>query len=65
MPTKVFLHTRSEGKMDWANEMRSFARLPVKGEYIATDWDSPWYRVDLVVHCPFERAECEAEVYAV
>lgn len=62
---KVFLHTRSQGKIDWKNESREFGRLPVVGEFLALDWNSPWYEVQLVVHCPFESADYEAEVYAV
>lgn len=62
---KVFLHTRSQGKMDWKNESRELARLPVVGEFLVLDWNSPWYQVQLVVHCPFESADYEAEVYAV
>lgn len=62
---KVFLHTRSQGKRDWKNESREFGRLPVVGEYLALEWNSPWYQVQLVVHCPFESADYEAEVYAV
>jgi len=61
---KVFLHTRSKGKHDWKNESRQFGRLPVVGEYVALEATSPWYQVQLVVHCPFE-ADYEAEVYAV
>jgi hypothetical protein len=61
---KVFLHTRRPGKFDWANESRNFGRLPVVGEFVALASDSPWYQVQIVVHCPFE-AEYEAEVYAV
>jgi hypothetical protein len=34
------------------------------GEYLATATTSDWYKVELVVHCPFE-AEFAAEVYAV
>jgi hypothetical protein len=62
---KVFLHTRSKGMFDWRNELRDFARIPVLGEYLAWDDSSPWYQVQLVVHTPFEQADCDAEVYAV
>jgi len=61
---KVFLHTRHQGKRDWNNESREFGRLPVVGEFVAPDWNSEWYQVQLVLHCPFE-AEYEAEIYAV
>ena len=61
---KVFLHTRSQGKYDWENEFRDFARIPVVGEYLALYVTSPWYQVQLVVHTPF-KCDCEAEVYAV
>lgn len=61
---KVFLHTRSPQERDWKNESRDFARIPVVGEFTATSSSSPWYQVELVVHCPFE-GEFDAEVYAV
>ena len=61
---KVFLHTRHTRKSDWNNESREFGRLPVVGEIVALDWNSPWYKVQLVIHCPFE-AQYQAEVFAV
>lgn len=60
---KVFLHTRETNQVEWSNEVRDFARVPVPGEYLALDVTSPWYRVGLVVHVPFP-ADWEAEVYA-
>lgn len=60
----VFLHTRPNSTgFDWTNDFREFARIPVVGEYLATDVTSRWYEVRLVVHTPF-KADCEAEVYA-
>ncbi len=61
---RVFLHTRSEGKTDWKNENRDFARIPNTGEHLSLSSDSPWYEVQLVVHTPFD-TDIEAEVYAV
>jgi hypothetical protein len=61
---KVFLHTRSQQQRDWLNEPREFARIPDVGEYIAVSSDSPWFKVELVLHTPFE-CEFDAEVYAV
>ena len=58
------MHLRNPGQQDWDNSSREFLRLPIVGEYLATDWNSDWYRVELVVHCPF-KAEYAAEVYAV
>lgn len=60
----VFLHTRKPQGRDWTNESRDFGRLPVVGEFVATSSSSPWYQVELVVHCPFD-CEFDAEVYAV
>lgn len=60
----VFLHTRASQERDWLNDSRDFARIPVVGEFVATSSSSPWYQVELVVHCPFE-CEFDAEVYAV
>ena len=68
---KVFLHVCNPGpgtRMDWSNSSREFSRLPIIGEYIATDPSSPWYKVVLVVHCPFDAdyaGEYAAEVYAL
>jgi len=61
---KVLLHTRSQQQRDWLNENREFARIPVVGEYVAISSDSPWFKVELVVHTPFP-CEFDAEVYAV
>jgi hypothetical protein len=62
---KVFLHTRSISNHDWENSPREFSRVPVVGEHLATDFQSPWFEVELVIHCPFPGSDCEAEVYAV
>lgn len=62
---RVWLHTRSNGKFDWRNEFRDFARIPVIGEYVAWDSSSPWFEVQLVVHAPFKGSNCKAEVFAV
>lgn len=61
---RVFLHTRPSGTHTWTNEHREFARVPVVGEFLALESDTPWYEVRLVVHTPFS-CECDAEVYAV
>lgn len=50
--------------MDWNNSAREFLRLPVVGEFVTTGITSPWYQVELVVHCPFD-ATYAAEVWAV
>jgi hypothetical protein len=59
----VFLHTRESPRDPWQNTARSFLRLPVVGEHLATESDSPWYEVQLVVHAPFD-STYDAEVYA-
>lgn len=61
---KVFLHTRNIGEFNWINELREFARIPVEGEYLTLSSTSDWYKIQLVVHTPFE-CDCHAEVYAV
>ncbi len=66
MTTKrVFVHTKETATSEYENEGRSFSRVPVVGEYLALRSDSPWYKVFLVVHCPFQDAEYQAEVFAV
>ena len=62
--SNVFLHTRSQGQKDWKNTSKEFLRLPIIGEYIATSVSSSWYKVELVVHCPF-KTDYSAEIYAV
>jgi hypothetical protein len=63
--SKVFLHvTSTPDNPRWENTPREFLRLPTVGEYLATESTGPWYKIVLVVHCPFE-AEYAAEVYAV
>ncbi|ESQ08428.1 MAG: hypothetical protein N838_22180 [Thiohalocapsa sp. PB-PSB1] len=63
--SNVFLHVTSRPTDSrWDNSPREFMRLPVVGEYVATESSGPVYRVVLVVHCPFE-ATYDAEVYAV
>lgn len=64
MTMKVFLHTRSPKQRDWLNEKGEFARIPAVGEYVAISSDSPWFKVELVVHTPFP-CEFDAEVQAV
>jgi len=60
---RVFAHLRTVEKTDY-NPLLEFAQIPSVGEYFATGATSPWYRVDAVVHCPFEHADYAAEVYA-
>ena len=62
---KVFLHVRQGAGAPWDQSSRDFLRLPVVGEYVTTDQEeqSPWYRVELVVHAP-SSAQYAAEVYA-
>lgn len=61
---KVYLHTRDAENFDWNNENREFARIPVEGECLALSSSSDWYKVQLVVHTPFN-CPYYAEVYAV
>lgn len=62
--TTVFVHTQTaKGKSDWINQGRKFLRLPIAGEYIALSSRSPWYCVEIVIHCPFN-ADYAAEIYA-
>jgi hypothetical protein len=62
---RVFLHTRNHGTDKMTNEEYDFARIPIIGELVALASVSPcWYKVQLVVHTPFERG-LDAEVYAV
>lgn len=60
----VFVHLHNEGETEWNNQYHSFERIPVENEYITVDYDSEWYKVELVVHTPFSD-EMSAEIFAV
>ncbi|HDK7194954.1 TPA: hypothetical protein PTV74_003262 [Clostridium botulinum] len=60
----VFLHIKNHEDVEWNNnEFKEFERIPMLNEYIVPNEGSEWYKVKLVVHCPFE-CSCDAEVYA-
>jgi hypothetical protein len=61
MPS-VMLH-HEIGQSDWTHEIRQMAAIPQVGDYIALAWNAKWVRVYAVAHCPFEEAECNAEVF--
>jgi hypothetical protein len=70
----VFLHTRSWGQHDWLNETLVFKQIPAVGEIVAHDRGprgkrlddgARHFRVYHVVHCAFDSASFDAEVYAV
>lgn len=63
---RVFLHTRKHGSIDCTNEFYEFSRVPVIGEHVVLkDVGGEWYVVQMVIHTPFEDADCVAEVYAL
>jgi hypothetical protein len=47
----------------YRNELRSFSRVPVVGEYVCIAARERWHKIVLVVHNAFDDAECSAEVY--
>jgi hypothetical protein len=59
----VLLHVRSKGSTATENTERTFLRLPVVGEYVATTKDD-WCQITLVLHVPFEK-EITAELFAL
>ncbi|WP_340394908.1 hypothetical protein [Paenibacillus sp. FSL E2-0177] len=61
---KVFVHTHEKGDSEWENEYYPFSRVPVEGEFLTLASDGEWYKVEMVVHTPFDR-EIHAEIYAV
>ena len=61
----VFVHVKDSVDDLWTNQQMEFDRIPGVGEYVVLKFDSPWYEVHLVVHCPYEGAEYDAEIYAV
>lgn len=60
----VFVHVRQKASDMWKNQKMEFSRIPCVGEHLVLSATSDWYQVQVVVHCPFEGAEFEAEVYA-
>lgn len=59
----VFVHIKKSARQgDWLNVMRTFLRVPVVGEYIALNDGSALFKVEAVVHCPFE-ASVGAEIW--
>lgn len=60
----VLIHLHNKGSIDWINKKFYFDRIPVEGEYITVDFESDWYKIEMVVHTPFSD-EMAAEVYAV
>lgn len=60
----VFVHT-PDGRGNWHNERRQFARVPSIGEHFVLSPEGDWYEVLAVVHCPFEGADFAAEAYAL
>ena len=60
----VLVHTRNNTKEKWQNQKMEFSRIPCEGEHLVLSATSDWYQVQVVVHCPFEGAEFDSEVYA-
>lgn len=60
----VFVHI-PDGRGNWRNERRAFARVPSIGEHLVLSDRGNWHQVRVVVHCPFEGADFDAEIYAV
>lgn len=65
MKKPVFVHYKDERNSNWQNIGRYFSRVPTVGEYFALSDTGPWYRVEIVVHCPFDDAEFEAEIFGI
>ena len=62
---KIFVHVRDNASEMWKNEPMVFQRIPSVGEHVVLSATSAWYRVETVVHCPYEGAEFDAELYAI
>ncbi|QTB25217.1 hypothetical protein [Lysinibacillus sphaericus] len=60
----VFVHLHDKNDFNYVNEYYQFKRVPVEGEYLVTNVDGDWYKVELVVHTPTSK-EMIAELYAV
>ena len=65
MAVKVSVHIREQNARMWSgHHPLEMTRVPSVGEYVAlSSSDADWYKVTLVVHCPYE-GDYEAEVFA-
>ncbi len=61
---QVFLHTKN-GKSEWKNTGREFLRLPIIGEFLTLHTKSKLYKVIAVIHCPHQKPQYVAEVFAI
>ena len=57
----VFTHHK-DTQDQWVNLGKEFKQVPSVGDYVALESAGPYYKVEVVVHCPFH-AEFNAEVY--
>ena len=60
----VFVHVREKVSDMWKSHKMEFSRIPCIGEHLVLGATSDWYQVQVVVHCPFEDTEFDAEIYA-
>ena len=62
---RVFFHYRSFGQGNWTNIELEVAQIPAVGEYVTLQPNSPWYKVQIVIHLAFEDRNLDGEVFAV
>lgn len=62
---RVLFHYRSPGKADWTATELDMAQIPDVGAYVTLQANSPWYKVQIVVHTPFEGSSSACEIFAV
>jgi hypothetical protein len=62
---RVFFHYRSRGENAWTATELDMAQVPAIGEYVTLFANSPWYKVQIVIHTPFEGSGSASEIFAV
>ena len=62
---RVFFHYRSHGESAWTATELDMAQIPAVGEYVTLFANSPWYKIQIVVHTPFESSDSASEIFAV
>jgi hypothetical protein len=66
MRIRLHIYDDSQGNKEEAISSPPVAYIPRVGEYLKLSPESPWYKIQLVVHnlYPGETVDIEAEVYA-
>lgn len=61
----IYLNTKDSPEGDWEPKELRVPQIPAVGEIVVLGWQTTWYEVRLVAHCPYEGADSAAEVWAI